>query len=340
MRGLYFKVENTGTSAGNMALLNFKKGTITIYYKQDKITTADDPLTLDVNEEVIERLPKTFGLKMTGNTVSLLENSNENLDYVNAINNPNTVAGDETLYVKGGEGSMAVIDIFGAADTYKYVVKLNGSGEQVKDAYGNLIYIKENTSNGVSDELDDLRYPKVDPEDASNLDHSTKNRWMINEANLTFYIDKARMDPSSAVTAPIEPLRVFLYDLNNKTPLIDYHYDGTTNSTDSRKNKTVFGGIIEKEDVANGRGIKYKIKITNHLRNLIMKDSTNVRLGLSITENITDVSMAKLKTPNANTDKAPKLSVISPVGTILYGTNANVPDANRLKLEIYYTKPD
>jgi len=31
---------------------------------------------------------------------------------------------------------------------------------------------------------------------------------------------------------------------------------------------------------------------------------------------------------------------MSPLGTILFGTNPNVPEEKRLKFEIYYTKPN
>jgi hypothetical protein len=34
------------------------------------------------------------------------------------------------------------------------------------------------------------------------------------------------------------------------------------------------------------------------------------------------------------------MSVMSPLGTILYGSSPSVPDDKRLKLEIYYTKPN
>ena len=140
-----------------------------------------------------------------------------------------------------------------------------------------------------------------------------------------------------------EPNRIFLYDLNNKKVLVDYTYDYTTNSAYPKYNKYIHDGIIQKEDVDNGRGIKYKVRITNHLRNLITKDSTNVRLGLSVTESINLVSFSKLRTANANSNSAPSMSVLSPLGTILYGTNIPVGDPDydkRLKLEIYYTKPD
>ena len=51
----------------------------------------------------------------------------------------------------------------------------------------------------------------------------------------------------------------------------------------------VAGGIIEKDAATsayNKRGIKYKVRLTNHIMNLISKDSTNVRLGLVVTESI------------------------------------------------------
>ncbi len=342
MRGLYFKVENAGANPGNMAMLNFKKGTITVYYKQDT-QIEDNPATTDVNEEEVVRSAKTFVLKMSGNTVSLLDNSNEDTNYLNFINNPDTTLGDERLYLKGGEGSMAVIDIFSTTDVKGLTRNTNFDSSKpasltnpkftLDPAYDRDLPISDtnpkylNTGpNGISDEIDNMN----------------ANDWLINEANLTFYVDKGRM------TTAIEPERIFLFDLTNKRTLIDYSFDNTTNTVKPKRSKTTFGGIIEKETVAEGDRTKYKVRITNHVRNLIMKDSSNVRLGLSVTETINNVEMSKLKTPNAATDKAPKMSVLSPQGTILYGTKstASFPTVdenskeNRLKLEIYYTKPD
>lgn len=281
-RGLYFKTESIG-NAGSMAMLNFKGGKITIYYNEDKATTTN-------GQTVYNRVNKTLVLNLTGNSVSLLNNSNENTDYLNTTANSTQEA--SKLYLKGGEGSMAVIDVFG------------------QDA----------DNNGIADEIEAIK----------------ANGWMINEANLTFYIDRTAM----ANTGIYEPNRIFLFDLNNKRPLIDYSYDFSSNSTYPKFNKFVHGGIIEKEDVDNGRGIKYKVRITNHLRNLINNDSTNVRLGLAVTESINNVAFSKLKTPNANTISAPTMSVANPLGTILYGSHPSVPEDKRLKIEIYYTKPD
>jgi hypothetical protein len=279
-RGLYFKVENG--NPGQMAMINFKGGTITVHYKEDKKKTVDGQTTF-------ERVRKTLSMSLAGNTVSLLNNSNENNDYLTATADAANEA--EKLYLKGGQGAMAVIDVFGP------------------DA----------DNDGIADEIETIK----------------ANGWLINEANLTFYVDRIAMQDDRT----IEPLRVFLYDMNNKKVLVDYTYDFTTNSAYPKFAKYVHSGILE-VDEDDERGVRYKVRITNHVRDLISKDSTNVRLGLSVTETINNVGFSKLKTANSNTDGAPSMSVLSPLGTVLYGSHPNVPDDKRLKLEIYYTKPD
>jgi hypothetical protein len=316
MRGLYFKVENPNNNPGNMAMINFKGGKVTVYYKQDVELTPDDPET-PVNEQVVDRLKKTFIMNLTGNTVSLLENSNENASYLAATN---STLEAEKIFLKGGQGAMAIIDLFGTTDLITY------------DKENDIII---NEPNGIPDEIDNIK----------------KNKWLINEANLTFYIDQSSM--SNLQT--FEPPRIYLYDIDTKNALADYYFDSAINSSNPKLNKPVYGGILSNEDATvvkqikndNGeianKGFKYKIRITNHLRNLIKNDSTNVRLGLTVTESIATIGFSKLKTPNVNNDRAPRMSVISPVGTILYGTNIPVGDPNydkRLRLEIYYTKPD
>jgi hypothetical protein len=281
-RGIYFKTESIG-NPGNMASLNFKDGKITLYYNEDvKKTSSQGDITY-------ERQNKTYILNLNGNTISLLNNSNENIDYLNATINNNQEASQ--LFLKGGQGSVAVIDIFGP------------------DA----------NNNGIADEIEVIK----------------ANGWLINEANLTFYVDKTAMSD----TRSIEPNRIILYDLNNNKAIIDYIVD-ISNNANPKLNKSTYGGILEKEEVDNGRGVKYKVRITNHVRSLITRDSTNVRLGLSVTENINNIGFSKLKTANTTTNSAPSMSVMSPLGTILHGSSPVVPDDKRLKLEIYYTKPN
>ena len=321
-RGIYFKVENG--NPGNMAMLNFKAGKITIYYKEDKIT-PDNPATTPANEYKLERISKTFPLNFSGNTISLLQNSNENIDYLSAANSSQEAS---RLYLKGGEGAMAVIDLFGSTDLKGYILNDNYN-ESLPISTTNPKYILTGP-NGISDEIDEIKF----------------NGWLINEANLTFYVDKAAMSnflPATPESQPVEPNRVFLYDLTNKKVLVDYTFDFTSNGTYPKFSKFIHDGIVQTENVGDGRGNrakKYRVRITNYVRNLIKNDSTNVRLALSVTESINNIGLSKLRTPNGNFSSVPTMSVLSPLGTILYGTNPVVPDGKKLKLEIYYTKPN
>ena len=79
-----------------------------------------------------------------------------------------------------------------------------------------------------------------------------------------------------------------------------------------------------------------------------LKDSTNVALGLVVTESINTNSNAGFKVPFTytfyNSPKIskflPVMSVVNPLGTVLWGSNPSVPVAKRMKLQIYYTKPN
>lgn len=288
-RGLYFKVEKTGADE-SMAMINFKRSgsaqnVIRLYYKEDLSTTTNGVTT-------VKRVNKTLDLNIDGNTVNFLEQSNLNPDYSNAITNFNPTSGDSKLYLKGGVGSLAVVELFGS----------------------------DNDNNGVADELEKIR----------------KNGWLINEANLVFHIDAAAMKNA------IEPERIYVYNLTNKTAVLDYLTDNTTASASRPKlNKFIFGGILNKEAVTNGRGLTYKVRITNQIKNLIKNaDSTNVKLGVVVTEDIAVATFSKLKTSNSIISSVPTASVLNPLGTILFGGHPAVPEDKRLRLEIIYTKPN
>lgn len=286
-KGLYFKVEQSGTDAGSLNLINFAKGTITIKYKED--TSASDPTKVE----------KSIVLNMSGNTASLLEQSNTNSAYESAITNADPTHGDDKLYLKGGEGSLAVLKLFGP------------------DLFG--VDGTTGSPNGVADELDIIR----------------KSGWLINEANLVFNIDSDNEDYKKSY----EPERIYLYDFTNNRPVIDYFLDASP-AAKPKMARLVFDGNINK-NATTKRGSTYKIRITNHIRNLVKyADSTNVKLGVVVTEDIAIADSYKLRTPTAKISQAPKASVMNPLGTILFGGKSTVPVDKRLKLEIYYTKPN
>lgn len=285
-RGLYFQVEKSGTNPSNMALIDFTKGKITINYKAKTDITTDDDKTKEDRSLVIN---------LTGSTASLL-NDVKDLTYDNVIKNPNRDEGDERLYLKGGQGSLAVIEL--------------------KDFGAQLAQIKA-------------------------------NKWLVNEANLVFYVDAEKMaktdDGLNQDTKKMakEPKRVYLYDLDNNTPILDYVTDGSSSVTnDSRMSKVIYSGIIN-VDATTGRGKFYKIRLTNHIRNIISETTAkNVRLGLVVMDDISITASNKLKLKNSVISEVPKATVITPVGTILYGGKSTIADDKRLKLEIYYTKPN
>jgi hypothetical protein len=269
---------------GELAMMNFRAGKVFITYKEDAVDSEGN----------VTRVEKFLEINLTGNTVSLQDFSNINPTYQNALASTNTVIGDPRLFIKGGEGSIALIELFGP--------DLNG--------------------NGIADELEEIK----------------NNGWLINEANIVFYIDREGM----GTTAP-EPFRIHLFDAKNKRPLIDYFFDVSSNSNKPKFGKVIHGGILRK-DLTDPleRGEFYKIRITDHINNMISRDSTNVLLGLAVTEDIRIVNNAFRRevVPAGSIDRIPITSVMSPLGTIIYGNQPSVPDNKKLKLEIFYTKPN
>jgi preprotein translocase subunit SecD len=177
---------------------------------------------------------------------------------------------------------------------------------------------------------------------------SDTDRILVNEASLTFYIDQDKVTGMGQMTntrTTPEPKRVYLYDVKNKRPVYDYYTDVTEYAANKKFDKYVHGGILETS--SDGQGYRYKIRITDHINNILNKDSTNVKLALVVTENINLISNAVLKTPfttgaegkQQNVTTMPAASVMHPFGTVLFGNTPDVPDEKRLKLEIYYTKP-
>nr|WP_294785972.1 DUF4270 domain-containing protein [uncultured Flavobacterium sp.] len=174
------------------------------------------------------------------------------------------------------------------------------------DADGKVV----NGANNVPDQLDEIR---------NNV--KFKN-WKVNEANLVFYIDDVKMASTK------EPKRIYLYDLTNNTILLDYSADDAA----------PFGGLITLD--SNKKGKWYKMRITSHIRNLI-KDATakNVNLGVVVSLAGGTITSNILKNKNTTISQAPRTSVMSPLGTVLYGGKASAGD-KKLKLQVYYTKPN
>lgn len=156
---------------------------------------------------------------------------------------------------------------------------------------------------------------------ADELDLLIKNKWLINQALLTVYVDHAATGLDTIASAK----QLFLYDFKNNKVIADYLNDTST------VGKPIFGGGLNNSTKS---AHKYQFRVTDHINNLIQKDSTNVPLGLVVASDIANSLMNPLK---GSSKKIPMSATMNPFGTVIYAPNAS-NSAVRMKLEIYYTK--
>ena len=156
------------------------------------------------------------------------------------------------------------------------------------------------------------------------------NNWIINEANLVFYVDRTSLDAAPGV---IEPMRLYLYNAETNEVLYNTVTEFSVSNPTALSVFPFYDGVLQKE---SEKGIKYKIRITDYINRLISGDLSIATLGLSVTSDIRVVSIgsAKLETSEI---KIPIMSTINPFGTVLYGSNTSDQE-KKLQLEILYTE--
>ena len=267
-RGLYFKTEAIGDD-GSMALMNLfaSDANITIYYTKGEET---------------DRTQDEYVLNFSGNVLNT---------YVNAFNvtleDGDKDNGDETLYLKGLEGSMAVVDLFPTDED------LQDFKDQFRDSEGN----------------------------------QTK---FINEAHLVIYEDETKVINTEDAYGDVYHKfdRIYAYDIKNNTTTLDYQIDPFEDNDP----------IVSKIFSLSQRSTegKYKIRITEHLNNIIQNDSTNYKLGLVLSNNVNVTATSEILNSTDDVTAIPSMSTITPRGTILHGSNAIDVD-KRLELKVFFT---
>ena len=96
---------------------------------------------------------------------------------------------------------------------------------------------------------------------------------------------------------------------------------------------------LQRDSTSNGEGISYKIRITEHLNNIILRDSSNAKLGLAVISDIAAIQNQLIQNESGPAKSIVTGSLLSPKGTILHGNLSNSVD-KRPKIKIYYTEPD
>ena len=174
-------------------------------------------------------------------------------------------------------------------------------------------------------------FSNVDPNVNEQLNSIRDENLLVNQANLIFHVDPE---------TPIEQYnaqRLYLFNLNNGAPMIDYFSDGSTSNFGTNANKAVFGGKLELDE--NGNPSKYKFNITNHISNIIRNDSLNYDLGMTVTANIDTPSVISAINQDEDQEiRYPLASTLNPLGTVLIGSH---PDSlqfdKRVRLELIYS---
>ena len=103
-RGLYFKAEQVNAESGSIFQMNFNSNDahLKLYYTYETTSVTTN--------ETTER-QGVYDMRFGGNRTALFEN-NFNDVVQQSINNSNVNDGDSQLFLKGTEGSMAIIELF------------------------------------------------------------------------------------------------------------------------------------------------------------------------------------------------------------------------------------
>jgi hypothetical protein len=159
-----------------------------------------------------------------------------------------------------------------------------------------------------------------------------QNNWIINEANLVFSIDGERL---ASAGGTIEPPRIYLFNAETNQPLYNSFTEVFVDQENPLGIFLNYDGIINKE---GDSGVDYTVRITEHINNLVVRDSTNARLGLALTSNIAISNVASAMNTGSQV-AVPIMSTVNPLGTVLFGSNVSAAnESKKLKLQIFYTE--
>ena len=294
-RGIYIDAQSN-TDDGSLFLFDIDDANITMYYTRDAVEGSVDDNSGPNDTDDDGRAEVTYVLEFGSINVNVFKNQ-LSPSISASLFNPDVINGEETLYLQGGDGIITVVELFDKTDE-----------KSIEDG------VLVDGENGVSDELDALRIKE----------------WLINEANLIFYVDTDKVQGGDT-----EPERLFIYNIETGAVLADYALDLTGGSVAIDAYTEHMGRLQRGSD---DNGDFYKLKITTHLSHVINRDSTNVPLGVMVSSNVGIEEFQQLENPQVpGIYSVPASSVVSPEGTVLHG-NTSTNAARRLKLQIYYTE--
>lgn len=164
-----------------------------------------------------------------------------------------------------------------------------------------------------------------------------ENNWIINEANLVFYVDQEIIGSNGT----FEPPRLYLFNTETNDPIPDIVTEITTPPEFLTEGFLNFDGFLEEDN--DNVGIRYTLRLTEYINDLVIRGEDNVTLGLTLTSNVAITGTLSAEVvPGSNGEnraELPVMSTINPLGTVLFGSNVAPEDeAQRLRLEIFFTE--
>ncbi|MDX5586659.1 MAG: DUF4270 domain-containing protein [Aureibaculum sp.] len=146
-----------------------------------------------------------------------------------------------------------------------------------------------------------------------NLDSIRDQNWLINEANITLYVD-------NDVDQETVPETLYLYKFDDNSQILDVF---------TEVQSIGIGGELERDE--DNKPIKYKFSITDYISEVLKHDGiSNIsRLGVKVYHS-TDL-------PTTFSDTLMKDFSWIAKGVVLKGNKRDLTDNERLKLEIFYT---
>ena len=275
LRGIHFSIEPTANEE-LMMLFNLRLANITIFYSY---TAGEVPKNKDFVLNFIAQQTNTSTGQVgpiEGHAVNSFVNDAYSPEIADAIASKENA---ERIYLKGGAGSFAEINLFDDANGRQII-------EQIK-----------------------------------------ANNWIINEANLVFYLDKK--------PGVVEPPRLYLYNMETNAPLIGRNDAQAAQGQSHLSSFPFYGGLLE----GTGAEQKYTVKITDYINDLVVRNAENATLGLTITPNIGIFNVADAMLDNDTETELPVAATLSPLGTVLFGSNVSAANTGKkLQLEIFYTE--
>ncbi len=288
-RGIYFKVVGTRDN-GNLAHLNINEASIIVTIQSDSdVIDVDDVDGDGRTDDFIANPQSDIRLNFNGSRVSFINNEFNQEVITNITTSNNPTDGAEDIFLKGGPGSISVVELFG-----------------------------QSTNNTIGE--------------SPELTQVIQNEWIVNDAYIDFYVNLPDDQGSN------EPERIIIYNYDTNQLLTDF---AISSSSDPLNANLTHLGRLERITNEDGSidGV-YRIRLTQHLNNILAGNVENNRLGIAVSQNVSLIANNKVSNQGSNPvgpNIIPLSAAISHEGTILHG-NLSPEIDKRPKLKIFYSE--